>query len=170
MDWMALLLPVAVAIVASVPGVLAYANARMAIRREQEDSAQHAWQALLLPLRERNAELEQLRIEMEAAVHDLRLQIGNLTLAQHRLQAEAAGLERRMMAYYRQLVDAHLTPDPNYQSDLELSPAESAYSSVAAQVEQEMAEDAAKDAEIAALRQQLKDAGIESGEDSEGAQ
>lgn len=153
--------PLMVAVVASLPGVLAYANARSQIRVEQEESALAAWQSLLQPLRDEVSELKQVRIEQAARIDNLSTEVEALQIVNRRLRREVETLEGRILAYFRQLVDAHMTPDPNYKGDATLSPGEAAYSNVAAQIESELAADAATAQELAALRQQLIDAGIE---------
>lgn len=120
-----------------------------------------AWQTLLQPMRDEVADLKKLRYEQDERIDRLSGEVEALQIANRRLRLEVETLEHRMMAYYRQLVDAHMTPDPNYKGDATLSPGEAAYSSVAAQIESELAAQAATAQELAALRQQLIDAGIE---------
>ena len=160
-EWASIVVPVVVAIVASIPGVLAYASKRDVIRREQEDSALDAWQALLTPQRERVAELERLSHEQAGMIHDLSAQVATLQAENRRMSGEIALLQHKMMAYYRQLIDAQMTPDPNYVANGTLSPDEAQYASVAGRVQEELAAEAAEDREMAAYRQQLVDAGIE---------
>lgn len=162
-EWAQVVVPVLVALVASLPGVLAYAyvNRRDTIRRENDDSALDAWQALLAPQRERVAELERLSVEQTDFIRDLSSQVATLQADNRRMSGEIALLQHKMMAYYRQLIDAQMKPDPNYVTKDSLSPDEMSYASVAGRIQEELAAEAAEDREMAAYRQQLMDAGIE---------
>lgn len=161
MDWASIILPLAVAVIAAVPGVLAYANAKNMVRKEEQETAMDAWQALLEPLRTELKELKATKTEQGRLIAELRQQVDALTIANRRLQIKVDEYSRRMTAYYRQLVDAGATPNADYIGRDALTPGEADYASVAAGIEAEMATEAAEDRMMAAYRQQLIDAGIE---------
>lgn len=113
-------LPIILAIIASVPGILAYARERNQIQIEKETTALDGWRTLLDPLRERVATLEVTVSEQDVTITNQAKRIRDLEKYVKVLEDQADTASRLVTAYGKQLLDLGYTPNAHYIEQLKL--------------------------------------------------
>lgn len=99
MEWMThLIAPVVLAIIAAVPGILAYANNRRQIRQEADENAVDAWRSMLDPMRQRLEELEGEQVRQRDLIASQQRQIQVLEDDNERLRSGVQLLVNQLVA------------------------------------------------------------------------
>lgn len=113
-------LPIILAVIASIPGIMAYAKERSAIQIERETSALDGWRTLLDPLRDRVATLEVTVSEQDVTITNQAKRIRDLEKYVKVLEDQADTASRLVTAYGKQLLDLGHTPNAHYIEQLRI--------------------------------------------------